>query len=215
MMSVTLWFSCPRVWETGVRDLSGGFRIGFAYFIYWVLYILLKVRLEFRENAVRVSLELIEGIHRKACIIMARNRIGAKALAASTVLASAFIGVSAQAAQGTDCTDEHVVSVVRLTNEERTSRGLTEVHCDDHLVKGSQEWADHMRKTGEFEHYDGGNFSENIAWRSNKATPNQMVKDWMDSSGHRANILDSDVSIMGVGWSYSEKNGTYAVQRFW
>ncbi|KQB86155.1 CAP domain-containing protein [Corynebacterium lowii] len=132
-----------------------------------------------------------------------------------TALTAALIATPAHAASAASCSDSNISDVVRLTNEYRATNGLSAVECDESMTRDSQKWADHMRKTGEFEHYNGGNFSENIDWRGGKATPNQVVNDWIESPGHRANMLDSDVSIIGVGWSQDPEKGTYAVQRFW
>lgn len=110
--------------------------------------------------------------------------------------------------------DYHVANIVRLTNEYRADNGLNSVECDDDLVEGSQRWADSMKEAGELEHQPGF-YSENIAWFSNEAPPEQLVRGWIDSPPHRSNILDEEASLMGAGWSYGEGKGTYAVQRFW
>ena len=72
---------------------------------------------------------------------------------------------------------------------------------------------------------DGGSFStalteagvsyirsgENIAY--GQTTPQQVVQAWMDSAGHRANILDAGFTHIGVG--YAVVNGTaYWTQLF-
>ncbi len=56
--------------------------------------------------------------------------------------------------------------------------------------------------------------SENIA--GGLTTPDAMVADWMDSPGHRANILDPDVWEIGAGYYYlaSSTYKTYWVQEF-
>lgn len=128
-------------------------------------------------------------------------------------MASALIAMSAQTAYAHDCSDEHVINIVKLTNEERKAKGLSTLECDEKLTRESHEWAEHMRETGEFEHAEG-DFAENIAWNSRKASADAIVESWVKSPGHRANMLDSGASLIGVGWTYSEKEGTYAVQRF-
>ena len=144
---------------------------------------------------------------------MAHKIVGKKAMATGTALASLLIAFSAQTAYAHDCSDEHVINIVKLTNEERAAKGLKSLECDEELTRESHEWAEHMSKTGEFEHAEG-DFAENIAWNTRKASADAIVQNWVKSPGHRANILDSGASIIGVGWSYSEENGSYTVQRF-
>ena len=45
-------------------------------------------------------------------------------------------------------------------------------------------------------------FGENIAWGTgDSGTPRAIVDAWMNSSGHRANILSSSFREIGVGFS--------------
>lgn len=50
---------------------------------------------------------------------------------------------------------------------------------------------------------------ENIAY--GQRTPKQVVDGWMNSSGHRANILNSSYTQIGVGYV---PNGHYWTQMF-
>ena len=50
---------------------------------------------------------------------------------------------------------------------------------------------------------------ENIA--KGQKTPSAVVNAWMNSPGHRANILDPSYTKIGVGY---EKNGHYWTQMF-
>ena len=50
---------------------------------------------------------------------------------------------------------------------------------------------------------------ENIAM--GQSTPEQVVKAWMNSSGHRANILNKNYTHIGVGYV---KDGHYWTQMF-
>ena len=53
---------------------------------------------------------------------------------------------------------------------------------------------------------------ENIA--KGYATPQAVVNGWMNSSGHRANILGSQYTSMGVGYAVSASGKPYWVQVF-
>lgn len=58
-------------------------------------------------------------------------------------------------------------------------------------------------------------WGENALWRMDQFNGAALVKQWMDSPGHRANILSSFTHI-GVGVHYDRENGRmYAVQVFY
>jgi uncharacterized protein YkwD len=51
---------------------------------------------------------------------------------------------------------------------------------------------------------------ENIAW--NQKTPEEAVKAWMDSPGHRENIVEPRYTEIGVAVMKNEKGERYWVQ---
>ncbi len=113
----------------------------------------------------------------------------------------------------------YVDEVIRFINVERKKAGLSEFVTNDKLNRAAETRAkettvkyDHVRPDGKTcytaltEH--GIAFStaaENIA--AGQPTPEDVVKAWMDSSGHRKNILNPKLNKMGVG--YCEINGGY------
>jgi uncharacterized protein YkwD len=54
------------------------------------------------------------------------------------------------------------------------------------------------------EKYDWSGAAENIA--AGQPTPEAVMRDWMNSSGHRANILNCGLVDLGVGVAYQTKN---------
>ncbi|MGC4787834.1 CAP domain-containing protein [Micromonospora sp. DT178] len=116
--------------------------------------------------------------------------------------------------------------VVDLVNAERAKAGCGAVGVDDKLTtaaqRHSQDQADHrnMSHTGS----DGSNvgtrldrvgyswrtYGENVAW--NQKTPAAVMDAWMNSPGHRANILNCAFTEIGVGVANS--NGPYWTQVF-
>ncbi len=112
--------------------------------------------------------------------------------------------------------------VVYLTNLERRKEGMVPLQMADGLMKGAQNHAEDMSAQGYFSHKgkDGSSFSqrcqaagyrgsprgENIAMGAAKA--DQIVEMWMDSPGHRANILNPDITEIGIGFA---ARGAYAV----
>lgn len=108
-------------------------------------------------------------------------------------------------------------SVLCLVNRERAARGLVALTGDARLATAAQRHAADMAARGYFAHTtpDGVDFTariraagyrdwskvaENLAWGAGvKATPASIVQSWMDSPGHRANILDGTLRESGIG----------------
>ncbi len=115
--------------------------------------------------------------------------------------------------------------VFDLVNTERAKAGLSPLAYSDRISQAATIRAKEI--TGSFSHTrpGGSSFStvldeagvsyreagENIAY--GQKTPEAVMRDWMNSSGHRANILNGSYTTMGVG--FYEVNGTgYWVQLF-
>lgn len=101
-----------------------------------------------------------------------------------------------------------------LINEEREQRGLKPLAFDPGLTQDAFVRArecgqsfSHTRPDGRscmtaITARDGWTMAaENIA--AGQFTPKEVVASWMSSPGHRANILDPDLTRMGVGYYYS------------
>jgi len=59
-----------------------------------------------------------------------------------------------------------------------------------------------------------GNVEGNGYVISSNDVANAMMKGWMNSPGHRANILESDYNFIGVGVAYNGYNTYYLTQDF-
>lgn len=110
--------------------------------------------------------------------------------------------------------------VVRLVNQERAKAGLSALTVQTQVQAAADVRA--KEQTISFSHTrpDGTSFfsalteqgvsyrgaGENIAW--GQQTPEQVMNAWMNSSGHRANILNKNFTTIGVG-CYQDANGTY------
>ncbi len=120
---------------------------------------------------------------------------------------------------------DNVKEVIRLTNEERQKVGVGLLTQDADLTAAANKRAEeivesfsHTRPDGTscFTVLDDYNVrywsaGENIAY--GYGTPASVMNSWMNSEGHRENILDSYFSHIGVGCY--EKNGRkYWVQIF-
>ena len=126
-------------------------------------------------------------------------------------------------------TDDSVTSfekeVIRLVNEERKARGLSPLTYDWQLSRVARYKSQDMKDNNYFSHTSptyGSPFEmmksfgityrtagENIA--KGYKTPKAVVEGWMNSSGHRANILNSSFTHIGVGYVAS---GNYWTQMF-
>ena len=115
--------------------------------------------------------------------------------------------------------------VVRLVNEIRVKNGLKALTQDWQLSRVARYKSQDMRDLGYFSHTSptyGSPFEmiksfgikyrmagENIA--KGYSTPEAVVNAWMNSTGHRANILNSSYTHIGVGYVAS---GNYWTQMF-
>jgi len=115
--------------------------------------------------------------------------------------------------------------VVDLTNQERAKNGLPALKVDTTLSKMAHEKSRDMSANNYFSHtsptygspFDmmkkyGISYSsagENIA--AGQKTPEEVVQAWMNSEGHRANILNANYNYIGVGYV---AQGNYWTQEF-
>lgn len=115
--------------------------------------------------------------------------------------------------------------VVRLVNEIRVQRGMRELTYNWELSRVARYKSEDMRDNSYFSHTSpvyGSPFQmikafgityrtagENIA--RGQRTPEEVVNAWMNSSGHRANILNPSFTEIGVGYAAS---GNYWTQMF-
>lgn len=105
--------------------------------------------------------------------------------------------------------DDFVAQVVALTNAARAEEGLLPLTLNGLLTAAAQHHADAMAMEDFFDHinpisgsqpderitetgYQWQTIAENIA--AGDETPDDVVAGWLDSPGHRANILNPDFS---------------------
>ena len=115
--------------------------------------------------------------------------------------------------------------VIRLINEIRASYGLNALKEDWELSRVARFKSQDMQERNYFSHTSptyGSPFqmmkSFGIAYKSaaeniakGYSTPRAVVDAWMRSSGHRANILNSSFTHIGVGYI---KSGHYVTEMF-
>lgn len=118
-------------------------------------------------------------------------------------------------------TDEHafIQEVVDLVNVERAKEGLSPLTVDTKVQAAAMVRAKECEVSFSHTRPNGSSFAtalkeqkvsyrsagENIAY--GQRTPEEVMKAWMNSSGHRANIMNANYTTIGVGY-YENANGT-------
>lgn len=111
--------------------------------------------------------------------------------------------------------DVYAKEILELVNKERANAGLTAVELDSELCKAAQVRAEELGESYSHTRPDGSecfsvlkdyNIScvyagENIVIGT--STSAEAMKLWMDSQGHRSNILRSGWQRLGVGYDSS------------
>ncbi|WP_431046049.1 CAP domain-containing protein [Streptomyces sp. P1-3] len=118
--------------------------------------------------------------------------------------------------------------VIALTNAQRAAARLAPLAPDPRLTVAAQAHSDDMVGRDFYSHTspDGHQpwdraaaagcahrgIGENIA--CGQRTPAEVVEGWMNSPGHRANILKPDFTHIGIGYAVGGASGTYWTQLF-
>jgi uncharacterized protein YkwD len=120
--------------------------------------------------------------------------------------------------------------MVRLTNAERSRAGRAPLTMNPRLMKAAQLHAEQMVARGQMAHdlpgarypqtedrlaavqYRWLGYAENVAY--GQPHPASALDSWMDSSGHRRNILDPSMTELGTGFARDRSGRPYYVQVF-
>ncbi|MBQ7765832.1 MAG: CAP domain-containing protein [Lachnospiraceae bacterium] len=122
---------------------------------------------------------------------------------------------------GNNDTSEHafIQEVVNLVNAERAKKGLAPLTIDTKIQAAAMVRAKECEQSFSHTRPDGSSFAtalkeQNVSYRSageniayGQRTPEEVMKAWMNSSGHRANIMNANFTTIGVGY-YENANGT-------
>lgn len=126
---------------------------------------------------------------------------------------------------GYESTNGYVNEVLSLVNKYRNQNGLASVTLDSSLCKAADIRAKEIKSSFSHTRPNGsscftvlselgisyGGAGENIAY--GQSTPEEVMTAWMNSDGHRANILGSSFTKLGVG-VYSSGGTLYWAQMF-
>lgn len=112
----------------------------------------------------------------------------------------------------------YIKQVLALVNEERAKAGIAPLTANASAEKAAVVRSQEIKSNFSHTRPNGSGFStalteagvkfrssgENIAYGQN--TPQEVMQGWMNSAGHRANILNQDFTSIGIG-HYEDANG--------
>lgn len=121
---------------------------------------------------------------------------------------------------------EAAAAVTSLVNAARRDAGLSELELDADLCAAAQARAQEIAQSFSHTRPDGSSCftileefgisyraaGENIAM--GQRTPEEVMDGWMNSSGHRANILNGTFTSIGVGYYVDGAGAAHWVQIF-
>ena len=138
---------------------------------------------------------------------------------------AAAAGVATAPAATCVANNSFEMQVLNLCNQQRALYGLAPLSWDSvNLAPGAAVRAQEITVYFSHTRPDGtscftavrnpGRLGENIA--AGQRTPEEVVQSWMNSSGHRANILNANFTKLAVGYAYvpGDIYGHYWVQMF-
>ncbi len=186
------------------------------------------------NNAVSVNVDVNENL--------VKNIINGDTSLFDNLTSTLFTDLSAVPAIGnttgnTKTSEENTFSaeaneMLALVNAKRKKQGVGKLTLDDKLSAAAQYKAKDMTvsKYGfshESSNYNNGlrglfakfniqytKCGENIAYSSARQTSQYIFNGWMDSPGHKANILDNDFTRFGYATYTASDGTTYYVQEF-
>lgn len=151
-------------------------------------------------------------------------------------IALAVLPVSAQAPKAKGKTDPAKVDlgpiekkIFDLTNAARKKEGLAPLKYNMVLAKPAQSHSENQAKQRKMTHeldgknvgdrvkaagYQYGMVGENVAYGSGPIPAEQIFEGWMNSPGHRANILRKEYTEIGLGHGVAATGEVYYTQVF-
>ena len=153
------------------------------------------------------------------------RRLANLALIPAALLGMVMVASPAEAAAPT--TIRLQTDIIYWTNQYRVKAGCAALRLDANIARAARNHSAYMAKTGTFSHTGSGGssfvvrvkaagysapLSENIAWGYRDGA--SVVKAWMNSSAHKANLLNCKAKAVGVGAVYAANGNPYYTQDF-
>lgn len=125
---------------------------------------------------------------------------------------------------------QYINQIYHVTNDERQKHGVPPVNLHQKLSQAAQRHSEDMAQRRYFSHRGANNstpadrvaatgyawslVAENIS--SGNASPWEVVQGWMDSPGHRANIVNPELQEIGIGVCYVQLGqAPMNIQYYW
>ncbi|MFA9445291.1 CAP domain-containing protein [Egicoccus sp. AB-alg6-2] len=152
---------------------------------------------------------------------------GLLGLIATLLIASPAPAEAARARSADESAAER--HLVAEHNRIRSGASRASLTAASDLTEAARAWSDEMARTGTFVHNPSVGrqiccwtaWGENIAWAGPvdaiggwKPTADRIMRGWMDSTGHRDNILSSTFDEVGIGISVAANGRMYATAVF-
>ena len=174
-------------------------------------------------------LELNRHLHKNPNLIHPKDEVELPDGSTGTSTDQSGTGDSdAQNSEGRQAEMTQAEAILKLVNKERQKAGVPDLTLSDALTNVAYTKAKDMADKNYFSHesptygspFDmmkqfGISFSyagENIA--AGQKTAEEVMNSWMNSSGHKANILNENYTQLGVGFYRGGQYGTEWVQMF-
>lgn len=113
------------------------------------------------------------------------------------------------------------VSKEALLREHNLMRHGSDLIVSQDLERAAQHWAEVMAQDGKLRHGDFQGRLQGTEWQTiaeniaeGQESSHEVVRVWMNSRGHRKNILNRDYRYVGFGIAYSRDGTIYWVADF-
>jgi uncharacterized protein YkwD len=143
---------------------------------------------------------------------------------ASVAPQASAIQLRSENAGSSEWTQRYNQRILELVNRKRARHGLRSVKFASCANRRAAQWSATLTREDRFEHSDlykllekcNANYaSENLAMIYDGARPRELVRLWMNSPGHRANILSPKARFSGVSVRWDPNRAAWvAVQNF-
>ncbi|MDO5504050.1 MAG: CAP domain-containing protein [Actinomycetia bacterium] len=163
---------------------------------------------------------------RKLTAVVAAAAMGIGGLSAPTATASStgsldFINTESLEAIGgsipdSDITPSTGIDIERLRGDLynegarlRSSRGLPVLRQDPELQRAGQVWVEKLVAEHDMYHQPG--YFENLICGYGPVSASKVMDSWMNSPGHRSNLLQPDITRVGYGVAQNRASGYWCV----
>ncbi|NEP02731.1 MAG: CAP domain-containing protein [Symploca sp. SIO2E9] len=115
---------------------------------------------------------------------------------------------------------DYIVELLQLTNAEREKVGSPPLKLNAKLFRAAQRHAEDMAENNFFSHtgFNGSSMSDRLeevgySWKriaenisAGQSSPEDTMERWMNSSGHRGNILNPQLKEIGIGYATNSRS---------